>query len=536
MRAYRKVRTTSDTYQNIPIPGKKQVKNNAGGYVFELDKWKQLERFLIMGSEGGTYYVGEQKLTRDNADNVIKCIRENGVRVVEIVRIISIEGRAYKNDPALFVLAMCTSVEFADENTRKVAFAALPQTARIGTHLFHFITFREQFGGWGKGMKKAIANWYLHKNIDTLAYQVIKYPQRDGWSHRDAIRLAHPKTDDKEMNMLMKYITNPLSVPVRSRKLLPHIVKGYEDLKQATDLKKQLDYIATYRLPREVISCVDNKLLTNPEVWKVLLKSMPLTAMIRNLGNMTRIEAVKPLSRELDIICKELRSEDQIKKSRVHPIQMLAAMLTYSSGHGGRSTSAWNPISQIVDSLDDGFYKSFKNIEPTGRRILVGLDVSGSMGFRNLQNIPGLTPRSAAAALCLATAKSESIYHIMGFSDSFIPLAISPRMRLDDVIRITNNLPFNRTDCALPMTYALEKRIEVDAFVVYTDNETWCGTTHPVQALQEYRRKMGIPAKLIVVAMEGNNFSIADPSDAGMLDVVGFDSATPQLISNFIKE
>jgi len=45
---------------------------------------------------------------------------------------------------------------------------------------------------------------------------------------------------------------------------------------------------------------------------------------------------------------------------------------------------------------------------------------------------------------------------------------------------------------------------------------------------------MGIAAKLIVVAMTSNGFTIADPDDAGMLDVVGFDTATPQVISDFV--
>jgi 60 kDa SS-A/Ro ribonucleoprotein len=30
-----------------------------------------------------------------------------------------------------------------------------------------------------------------------------------------------------------------------------------------------------------------------------------------------------------------------------------------------------------------------------------------------------------------------------------------------------------------------------------------------------------------------NGFTIADPSDAGMLDVVGFDTATPSIIADF---
>jgi 60 kDa SS-A/Ro ribonucleoprotein len=35
--------------------------------------------------------------------------------------------------------------------------------------------------------------------------------------------------------------------------------------------------------------------------------------------------------------------------------------------------------------------------------------------------------------------------------------------------------------------------------------------------------------------MVSNGFSIADSADPGMLDVVGFDTSTPQLISEFAR-
>jgi 60 kDa SS-A/Ro ribonucleoprotein len=97
------------------------------------------------------------------------------------------------------------------------------------------------------------------------------------------------------------------------------------------------------------------------------------------------------------------------------------------------------------------------------------------------------------------------------------------------------DIPFGGTDCALPMVWALKNRVAADVFVVYTDSETWAGNIHPVQALRRYREGMGIPAKLVVVGMTSNGFSIADPDDAGMLDVVGFDASTPQMISDFAR-
>ena len=64
---------------------------------------------------------------------------------------------------------------------------------------------------------------------------------------------------------------------------------------------------------------------------------------------------------------------------------------------------------------------------------------------------------------------------------------------------------------------------------------TWAGNVHPARALADYRRASGIDARLVVVGMVSNGFSIADPNDPGMLDVVGFDTATPQLISDFAR-
>lgn len=74
---------------------------------------------------------------------------------------------------------------------------------------------------------------------------------------------------------------------------------------------------------------------------------------------------------------------------------------------------------------------------------------------------------------------------------------------------------------------------KVDVYSVWTDNETWCGITKPHTALQRYREKMGIDAKLVVCGCTATEFTIADPMDPGMLDIVGFDSAVSQLIDEF---
>jgi 60 kDa SS-A/Ro ribonucleoprotein len=214
---------------------------------------------------------------------------------------------------------------------------------------------------------------------------------------------------------------------------------------------------------------------------------------------------------------------------------VLSALKTYAQGHGERGQHKWEPVASVVDALDRAFYLSFGNVVPAGKRWVLALDVSGSMEYGAIAGVPGLTPRVASAAMALITAATEPDYHMMGFSTKFVPLKITPRQRLDDVLKTVSRLPFSGTDCALPMLWAMENKVKADVFVVYTDSETWFGKVHPAQALRQYREKTGIAAQLIVVGMVSNNFTIADPNDAGMLDVVGFDTATPQLISDFAR-
>ena len=88
---------------------------------------------------------------------------------------------------------------------------------------------------------------------------------------------------------------------------------------------------------------------------------------------------------------------------------------------------------------------------------------------------------------------------------------------------------------SLPMEAALEGKLPVEAFVIYTDNELGLGRRHPFQALTAFRKDSGIDAKLIVVAMTATKFSIADPSDSGSLDIAGFDTAAPALMADFVR-
>lgn len=521
----------SKTAQSEPIPGKNQVKNSAGGYSFAVDAWTKLDRFLILGTEGGSYYATERQLTQENAQGVAECIKIDGLRTVRRIAEISDSGRAPKNDPAIFALAMASKL--GDESTRRAAREIVSRVCRTGTHLFAFARAIEAFGGWGRGTRNAVASWYSESSIEKLMYQVVKYQQRDGWSHRDLLRLSHPKTKDPTRNTVFKWITRGDDENDPDRRYLEgSIIHGFEWAKVTTDVNELIAIIEEFKLPHE---CVPTQFKNDPRVQEILLKDMGYTAMIRNLGNMTKSGLLVPLSSGTGEVIKRLGNAEAMARARIHPIQVLTALLTYKAGRGMRGNGSWTPVPSIVDALDAAFYESFKHVEPTGKRIMLALDVSGSMSGGMIAGVQGLTPRIGAAAMAMALARVEKNNVIVSFQDRIVPLDISPRMSLDAVVRATSALPFGSTDCAQPMIYAKAKKLNVDAFVVLTDSETWHGNIHPCQALKDYRKFSGIPAKSVVVGMIANDFSIADPGDSGMMDVVGFDTNVPSLISDFMK-
>jgi len=520
---------------------KNQVKNDAGGYVYQIDIWNMLNRFLILGTESSGYYVNAATKFERSNDNIDKCLKADGLKTVQIAVNVSHEGRAVKNDQAIFVLARASmSLELS---VRKAAFEAVPKVCRIGTHLYQFVAFRKYLeGGWGRLMKDTVSNWFNAKDANKLAYQVAKYKSREDWSARDLLRKAHTTPRTPEHEAIFNWVCGVPKLNKEGQTVerlrtfgneakLPAFLEACDKIKTTTP-KETISLIKEFNLPREVVPTV---MLNDVKVWEALAENMPMTATIRNLGKMTSIGLLTDGSESVRKLANQLMNEDAIHKSRVHPLTILSAMAIYGSGCGVKGSLTWSPVRNILDALEDAFYLSFKNVEPTNKRTMLGLDVSGSMTWRRLLGIH-LTPMEVSAAMAMITVRTEKAdCYPMAFSNEFKPLPWSRKSSIRDVVKNMVKIGMGPTDCAVPMVHALKNKIPVDTFVIYTDNETWCGAIHPSVALKNYRQKMGIDAKLIVCATESSGFSIADSKDKDQLDIAGFDSATPKIISEFSR-
>lgn len=509
-----------------------QVKNYAGGYVFQVSPVEQLKRFLILGSDSPTYYASARKMTRDNARVVEQLWLDDPELIAGVIRQVSVEGLVPKQDPLLFALALGALSE--NKKARSLTYQLIGVVCRIPTHIFMWAEFMQQLGvGNGPGKVRAFARWLEKQDTERLAFNMVKYKERHGFNFKRIIHKSNmgAKSDDAMDLMKRRALYNWAKGKEHNSELLPEIVQSHLRAIASDDPKVWLKEVLAHNLPWEALPTGVRKA---PEVWEAMLPTMGTTAMIRNLGSMTQMGVLAPMSANVNLVAERLTNEEILRKARIHPFNVLVALKTYQSGKGFRGSNSWSPVGKIVDALDEAFYKSFKFVEPTGKRIMLAVDVSGSMGWGSIMNT-NLAPREAAAAMAMITDRTELNTMITAFTTQLKEISITSRARLDDVVRYFAGMRMGATDIAAPVVYAIQKKLPIDAFIVYTDNETYAGYNHPFQALKSYRHTMGIDAKLITVAFTSTGFTIADPSDPGMLDIVGFDASAPSVMSNFIK-
>lgn len=534
------IRNYANTVKNPPVtsklPGSNQVKNNTGGYVFEVTAKNRLERFLILGTDGGSYYVGEKDLTQQNVDFIINLIKTDSTLVLDTVHDVSTNGRSYRNSAAIFVLALV--LVHGSASDKLIASAIVPEIARTATMVYELAEYIDKLGGWGRAKRRAISNWFTSKTPEELGYQAVKYRQRNGWTLRDLMRLSHPVGVNQNVG---KFILGNYNMKFSDYTPdMPGVVHGFIRMQGAGSVNQVVALLDEFpNLPWETIP---TQFLKNPEIWKTLFYSGSLQgqALLRNVVRLSRIDAFNDLKFMGDY-AKKLTDKEMIKKTRLHPVQYLLAGLTYQNGQIKHGTDRWGYGSEqrvkdwtvkpkIKDALEAGFYDSFTNVESSGKRIRIGVDVSGSMTWSSAIG-SDITAAQGAAAMALVLAKTEDYVEILGFANTLRDLNISNSDSFDSVMRKTSNMTFGSTNPSLLIDRATN---DVDAFVVITDNEVNSGG-HPSQSLKKYRQARGLDSRLIVMGMTATNFTIADPNDPGMLDVCGFDANVPKVVNDFMN-
>lgn len=510
------INKTPQTQKHLLRPD--QVKNMAGGYVFPIPPQDQLERFLLLGTEGGTFYAGEQKLTVDNAKSIIAYINTDGPAVVSTVQRFFAEKRLPKMDTGLFVLALAMAVGSAA--TKQAAYRAIIVCCPTATQLFTLLGDIQAMRGWSRGLRNGIAKWYTERRPENLALQLVKYRQRNGFTHRDALRLCHAKTKSEALNQLFKYAVGKAPAKESGSKLIEAFDKAQDPKMSTPDLAK---LIFTEKLTWEM---VPTDRLNKPDVLAALLAHMPITALVRNLNRFSRAGMTEGYSVTTQVIVSQLST----LKCDIHPVNVMNAFLTYGSGHGFRGDTTWAVNQRIADALQDLYERSIGAVVPTGKSVLVGVDHSGSMR-RTIADM-SMSALQFANVLALTFLKSEPHSDVVAFTDKQKEFPFGRRSSLTEVLKF--HTPPENTDCSIPIEYALKKGHKYDAIAIITDNESFAGKRHSFECLAEYRKAVNKDVKIIEIATVATPSSQFPNNDRNLLRMVGFDGSVLSILNQTI--
>jgi 60 kDa SS-A/Ro ribonucleoprotein len=486
------------------------IKNNAGGFVSQTTDWEYLNRFLTIGSENGSYYADEKKLTVDNATNVINLIKINPLKVFNEVFETLVNNKAPKVDPSIFVLALLRL--HGSNEVKGLISSNSDRLFKTFTQLTQYVTMSKELGGTGRSLRTTINNWYTKRSVESLDYQMAKYPNRNGFSHKDLIRIGHTDLSNFNDSVIRTVMKGEPSY----KDDLPRMYAKELVLSNKDNVSKVISVIKEYNLTWEMIP---TELLNDQKVLSVLLqndRSMPPTALLRNLNRLTDAKTI-------DLAYEKLTNVQYMKD--IHPINILIALKTYSSGTGVRGSKTWNVSSRIVEGLDIALEQSVQQLEPTNKRILIAVDCSGSM---NAMTSVGLTAYEVAVSLAATIGKVEKYSDVIMFDTAYK----GTMNKRDSFKTLLQNAPRGGgTDCSVPYRLMLTNKLLYDIVIVLTDNESWAHKSDVVDTVKKLNGKM----KNVIVASTATKATIL-PTRKDTLNISGFDASVPELIKNFISE
>ena len=330
--------------------------------------------------------------------------------------------------------------------------------ARTGTHLFQFATFVEGFRGWGRALRRAVGALVRRRAGGRARLPGGQVPPARG---RDAPRPAAPGAPGGPGRAPA---TRRSTSRTSTRRLFEWIVRGGDDRRPAAHrrgLRARAggdDAGARRRSSSASTACRARRCRAGaPDLARGLggaarghaddgARPQPGDddARRRARAGLGRHGAGGRAARRRGAHPRGARAPDRAcwrRCARTRPAAACAAAAT------------WTPVREVVDALDAAFYTAFGNVEPTGKRLLLALDVSGSMacGARRRRAGPDAARRLGGARARHGgdgdAVRDRRLLRRrggwkpgrrgrgLGYTDGLTPLAISPRQRLDDAVQ-----------------------------------------------------------------------------------------------------
>ncbi|KAK4881562.1 hypothetical protein RN001_004881 [Aquatica leii] len=527
----------------------------------------RLKRFLYTSNEEPRFITGDPEFHKAYSAEKVKSVSEilssnNPELLLNIIEIVNSEGLVPNRETLFFVLALATTLITNHAITHKI-YTTLQNITKGSEDLFKFLKFYTKFEKkFSSALNKVVGAYYFKKDPLALAEEVTKFKGLHSWTHKDLIKLSHYKCDSVCTRIVITYVLHGLA----KAKLVAEgnteateiiaLLSNASELKRCENEKRVSELITLLHCNLKQVPSFFHH---SPTIWEALIPEMSVSELITYLPKFYKLGFLKVNSTIQNQIVGILNNAEIIKKSEINPIEIFIALKNFEKGgkpvdpklalhletqeNEKKSEVKEAPkCPPIISGLNKAMQISFQNPKPTGRRIMIGVEMSKRMDNQCLttKNISCL---DAATILILTLLKCEKDVTVAVFNDTKISL-----------VALERGITFNQVQVKLKQAkngivvlssifdWAMNKKKQIDVFINFFYHHWFLSIPRerrdkekPLNLLNNYRKKMSLPhTKLISFSLSSPNLALADGS-SNVLDICGFSKEVPKVVEAFSR-
>lgn len=409
-----------------------------------------------------------------------------------------------------FVLAACVRAPegpLRDAARARVAELCGPRgddVLRLARHL-------HELGGWGRGVRGAVGRWYVEATLEDLVNAGLRTTPVPGWTHRDVLRLTHPRTEDASRNAILGWLATPPNTPP-APDVGPPRLRAVRAAGLAARPDEVVDLLGAHALPPAV---VPERLRADPAVRAALARFAPLASLAPEVGRWAQADLPPEV---LDALSIRAEAEGA-PESAPHLLSIAAAL-------EGRAP-------EFAARARRGAQAGLREAHHGGSTWLA-LDISGTMARRPARGDEGTTCAAAARALARVVGSGPTD-RVFGFTADGWTDAPDPRGRAAGLTELTEcglssdaeldhtleRLRLGAVDPTLPLRRAAHVGAEVHSFVVVSTEFAPEDRARARAARAAYTAATGHPTRLALVGLGAASVSGGPDREADALSVSG---------------
>ncbi|EZA53139.1 60 kDa SS-A/Ro ribonucleoprotein [Ooceraea biroi] len=530
----------------------------------------RLSRFLYVGKEYPDYQPGywfvHNYFIVKNVPSIEELAATPGKELVPILLITkAFESNLVPHPETLvFALAVCGR-QTISEKLRHEAFASVQKICTTTEQFILFVRFTSKLKrenelcyltfGWGNGMKKAVNNWYLSKEPLALAKCVTKYRSRYGWKHKDIIKLCHTVGDTPEKAVILRYIVKGLSEAKQFASELAEnttveiVMKYIENIELFKHCEEETSAAALLQELGLSLEHVPGHLLKCKKIWIELISMMDMVMLLNNLQRINNLRLLKP-NVAAEKVIELLRNEELIARDKVHPVEILIALINYQncgkplSFEKRRIREAakkphqlpFEPNQDVISALNTAFYASFSHLQRTDLRYLVTISSNKKTVEGRAWQCGNMRGVEVGCFIAMTLVRQESDVTVATFKDNEIHVVdVGNEETYEQVVRKLREISTANIKLSKPLLWAMKMKKEYDVFINIVD-QVYEKHDRSQESLSLYRNMMQLPdAKLINCAVCSSATYRKTQYDKNVLIINGFDATVPKLIQAFVQ-